>query len=284
MFLKVACHSALSPRLDLVPGQHMVAFTKRAVIKAQLSKTKLLIMDFFPPPRSIFLQKNLFQPQVKQCFNTYDNIQPPSHFGGDVGPFYLIHFLHRPSDIISVMLQWFPLIYFSTMGPKLFLRWGRLHLLSQDCARCMFQKHISCIPSNKIHCKTNSDVGLYTHLRVYYAQTYAGRHKVLRLRRSQCNFGLCRAVLASRDCLHRYKLRRQIVNWMQTDSCRASRWCRFSVCTSEKITKINWWKMEAVWTNHWRMIFFATLHIVNNYSNLHLCLNGVRVTETFHSQ
>lgn len=48
VFLKVACHSAISPLLDLVPGQHMVAFTKRAVIKAQLSKTKLLIMDFFP--------------------------------------------------------------------------------------------------------------------------------------------------------------------------------------------------------------------------------------------
>lgn len=48
VFPKVSDIQPLSPLLDLVPGQHMVAFTKRAVIKAQLSKTKLLIIDFFP--------------------------------------------------------------------------------------------------------------------------------------------------------------------------------------------------------------------------------------------
>lgn len=60
VFLKVACHSALSPLLDLVPGQHMVAFTKTAVIKAQLSKTKLLIMDFFFSLPEVFFYKRTF--------------------------------------------------------------------------------------------------------------------------------------------------------------------------------------------------------------------------------
>lgn len=115
-----------------------------------------------------------------------------------MGPFFLCD-SHptRQSDIISFTLQRFLLIYFSTMGPKLFPAVGRLHLLPQSRAQCMFQKHNSCIPTNKIHCKTNSDAGLYTHLQVYYARQllrpYAGRHKLFF---QECKLGLCRAVLA----------------------------------------------------------------------------------------
>lgn len=108
--------------------QHLVVFSKRAVIKEQLSKTKFLI-NYFVFSRSISLEKTFFQPQVNQYCNAYDNIQPPCQFGGDVGPFYLTHFLHRQSDIISFTRQWFPLIYFSTMGPKLFPT-------EPDCTSC----------------------------------------------------------------------------------------------------------------------------------------------------
>lgn len=45
-FLEVTCHSAPFPLLDLTPVGHMVAFTKGVLIKAELSKTKLLIVGF----------------------------------------------------------------------------------------------------------------------------------------------------------------------------------------------------------------------------------------------
>lgn len=46
VILEVTCHSAPLPLLDLIPVGHMVAFTKRVLIKAELSKTKLLIVGF----------------------------------------------------------------------------------------------------------------------------------------------------------------------------------------------------------------------------------------------
>lgn len=46
VILKVTCHSAPLARLDLIPIGHMVAFTERVLIKAELSKTKLLIVGF----------------------------------------------------------------------------------------------------------------------------------------------------------------------------------------------------------------------------------------------
>lgn len=45
--LEVTCHPASFSLLDLVPVGHMVAFTKTVLIKAELSKTKLLIVVFF---------------------------------------------------------------------------------------------------------------------------------------------------------------------------------------------------------------------------------------------
>lgn len=59
----------------------------------------------------------------------------------------------------------------------------------------MFQKHRSCIPINKSHCRTNSDVGLYTHLQVYYThvQTQAAINSAFK----SVSWGRCRAVRAS---------------------------------------------------------------------------------------
>jgi len=67
--------SPFLPLLDLIPVGHVVTFNKRVFIKAELSKTKIAHRVFF---LGIPLQKSPFQPQVRRCCNTYDNIQTPN--------------------------------------------------------------------------------------------------------------------------------------------------------------------------------------------------------------
>lgn len=101
--------------LDLFPVGHMVVFTWRVLIKQRKVKQNCSFqgLKYSTPKRSIQTTREMMALYVQ-----FNNIQAPSQLRGSMRLFSLIYFLHMQSDIISSTLQWFLLIYFSTMASK----------------------------------------------------------------------------------------------------------------------------------------------------------------------
>ena len=81
------------------------------------------------------------------------------------------HFLHRQSDVISFTIQWFLLIYFSTMGPKLFPAEADYTSCHRAVLSACFRNIIHVSPPIKFTVKPNQMLG-YTHICRFITKGY----------------------------------------------------------------------------------------------------------------